>query len=290
MADILVSAMGQILASGVTFTYGIDNSGGYGKMAVNAVNGIPILDVNGHLLPTGNGTANLGVPTLRWRGLVLAKNSGFVLWDDGTGNGDNLTYPSAVGPAFFDNTTGFVLQFDVQSLAADRTIIWPNAAGTVTLLGNTSTGSGAIVLATAPTMTNPVVGTQAFGDSSTKAASTEFVAANFCGSVNETALSISAGVVNVNCALGDYFTLALSANVTSITFSNLPASGKARTIMIQTTQNASSAKTVAFPASFKWAGGVTGVVSVGLSAVDLLAISTFDQGTTWQATIGNGFA
>lgn len=41
---------------------------------------------------------------------------------------------------------------------------------------------------------------------------------------NVTALSISSGVVNINCALGDYFTLSLTANVTSITFSNLPGS------------------------------------------------------------------
>ena len=34
------------------------------------------------------------------------------------------------------------------------------------------------------------------------------------------ALSNAAGVVNINCALGDYFTLTLGANVTSITFTN----------------------------------------------------------------------
>lgn len=104
------------------------------------------------------------------------------------------------------------------------------------------------------------------------------------------ALSISSGVVNIDCSLGDYFTLALSANVTSITFSNLPASGKAQTIMVKTTQNASAAKTVAFPSSFKWAGGTTGVISTGLSAVDLLAITSFDQGTTWNATLAKAYA
>lgn len=38
-----------------------------------------------------------------------------------------------------------------------------------------TTGSGNVVLATAPTMTNPIVGTQSQGDSSTKAASTSYV-------------------------------------------------------------------------------------------------------------------
>jgi cell division protein FtsX len=50
-----------------------------------------------------------------------------------------------------------------------------------------------------------------------------------------TALAIASGVVNINCALGDYFTLALNANVTSLTFSNLPASGTGRTLIVTIT-------------------------------------------------------
>ena len=41
----------------------------------------------------------------------------------------------------------------------------------------TATGTGSVVLSSAPTLTNPVVGTQAAGDNSTKAASTAFVQA-----------------------------------------------------------------------------------------------------------------
>lgn len=105
-----------------------------------------------------------------------------------------------------------------------------------------------------------------------------------------TALSISTGVVAINCAIGDYFTLAISANVTSITFSNLPASGYARTLMIKFTQDATTAHTVAWPASFKWAGGTAGAVSTALSAIDVLALTTFNQGTTWNVTLAKAFA
>ena len=41
---------------------------------------------------------------------------------------------------------------------ADRTITFPDLSGTVTLLGNTTTGSGSIVLATSPTLVTPVLG------------------------------------------------------------------------------------------------------------------------------------
>lgn len=104
-----------------------------------------------------------------------------------------------------------------------------------------------------------------------------------------TVLAISAGVVNIDCSLGSYFSLALNANVTSITFTNLPAAGNAKTVMVQITQD-STPRTVAFPASFDWAGGVTGVVSVGSGARDLLAITSFDQGSAWLATLGNAYA
>lgn len=104
-----------------------------------------------------------------------------------------------------------------------------------------------------------------------------------------TALATSAGVVNVDCALGDYFTLALSENVTSITFSNLPGAGKGATKFIRITQDA-TARTVAWPASFKWADGTAGAVSTASGAVDGLAITTTDNGATWLATLSKGFA
>jgi len=103
------------------------------------------------------------------------------------------------------------------------------------------------------------------------------------------ALTISSGAVAINCALGDYFTLALSENVSGITFSDLPAEGKAQTIMVRITQDATP-RTVAWPASFKWAGGSAGVVSTGVGAIDVLALTTFDQGATWQATLAKAFS
>lgn len=103
------------------------------------------------------------------------------------------------------------------------------------------------------------------------------------------ALSISSGVVNIDCSLGDYFTLSLNANVTSITFSNLPASGHGVSLMIHITQD-STPRTVAWPASFKWAGGSAGAVSTGSGAKDVLAITTFDAGTAWSATLAKAFA
>ena len=108
--------------------------------------------------------------------------------------------------------------------------------------------------------------------------------------ISDTALSISSGIVNVDCSQGDFFTLTMTTNVTSLTFSNLPAAGKAQTILIQITQNAGSAMTFAWPSSFKWPSGSAAAISTALGAVDVIAATTFDQGTTWLVNISNGYA
>ena len=97
-----------------------------------------------------------------------------------------------------------------------------------------------------------------------------------------TALSISAGVVNIDCALGDFFTLSLTANVTSITFSNLPAAGKGASIAVRIRQDATGSRTVALPASFKVTGGSDTAVQSAANAYTLLTLTTFDQGTRWE--------
>jgi hypothetical protein len=100
------------------------------------------------------------------------------------------------------------------------------------------------------------------------------------------ALTPASGVVTVDCSLGDYFTLAPTADVTSWTFTNVPP---ACTLMIGFTQD-STARTVAWPSSFRWAGGSAGAVSTGSGAKDLLAITTLDGGATWRATLAKDWA
>jgi hypothetical protein len=103
-----------------------------------------------------------------------------------------------------------------------------------------------------------------------------------------TALSSSSGVVDVDYSDGDYFTLTLTENVTSITFSNLPGSGKGATLALRITQD-STPRTVAWPASFDWSGAAPSV-STGAGDVDLLIITTFDNGTAWMANLAKDYA
>ncbi|HEY8343469.1 MAG TPA: hypothetical protein VIK75_10840, partial [Calditerricola sp.] len=110
------------------------------------------------------------------------------------------------------------------------------------------------------------------------------------GSERNTVTALSgSGSVAVDYSLGDYFTLELSGDVSGFTFSNLPGPGKGATLMIRITQD-STPRTVTWPSSFKWAGGSAPSVSTGSGAVDVLAITTFDNGTSWQATLAKAFA
>lgn len=111
------------------------------------------------------------------------------------------------------------------------------------------------------------------------------------GGGGRTAVSALAtsGSVTVDYSLGDYFTLALAGDVTAWSFTNMPGTGNGATLMFRITQD-STPRTVAWPSSFKWAGGVAGVVSTGSGAVDVLAITTFDNGTNWDATLAKAFA
>lgn len=100
-----------------------------------------------------------------------------------------------------------------------------------------------------------------------------------------TALSIVAGVVNIDLSLGSYFTLALTANVTGFTFSNLPAAGIGQTASVRMQQDATGGRTVAFPASFhQITGGATAVGSAA-NSYTLLMFTSFDQGTRWEYTM-----
>lgn len=101
------------------------------------------------------------------------------------------------------------------------------------------------------------------------------------------AVTSSSGVVTLNYALGDYFTLTLSENVTSWVISNPPGSGHGFTLMVQITQD-STPRTVAKPGTT--AGGAALDVSTGSGDIDVLAISSFDNGATLRSTIAKDFS
>ena len=104
------------------------------------------------------------------------------------------------------------------------------------------------------------------------------------------ALGSMSGTVTVDLANGNSFHGTLSGNVTGWTLSGATA-GKECQAVIEITQDATTARTVAYPASWKWAGGIDHVMSTALGAVDVIVVRTRDGGTTIHASIvGKAFA
>jgi hypothetical protein len=105
-----------------------------------------------------------------------------------------------------------------------------------------------------------------------------------------TTLTISSGVVNIDLSLGDLFSLALTANVTSITFSNLPGSGNGQAIFIRMQQDGTGSWTVALPSSFKAVSGSDTAVQSAANAYTCVALTSVDNGTRWEYAMRAGAA
>jgi hypothetical protein len=87
---------------------------------------------------------------------------------------------------------------------------------------------------------------------------------------------------NLDWALGPYVKLNLTANIGSLTFSNLPAGFASFRLKI--TQDATP-RTIAWPTGTIFAQGLALVLTVTSGAVDYVDLWTDDGGTTWNAIL-----
>lgn len=98
----------------------------------------------------------------------------------------------------------------------------------------------------------------------------------------KTAPAISAGTLTLDCSAGNVFAVSLNANITTLTLSNVPASGTAFALTLSLTANG-TAYTVTWPASVKWPGGTAPTLTSTTGKVDTFILTTWDGGTTWYA-------
>lgn len=101
-------------------------------------------------------------------------------------------------------------------------------------------------------------------------------------------LSILSNTITIDLSQGDYFTCSLNANITTITISNAPTSGKATTFMIRFQQDATGSRTVALPSSFKAISGSDTAVQAAANAYTILSATSFDQGARWEYSMHAG--
>lgn len=140
---------------------------------------------NSDLSATG-GTSQVLKQTTVGGNVSVAQLAASDLSNGTTGSGAVVlaTSPTLVTPALgtpssgtLTSCTGLPISTGVSGLGTGVAtfLATPSSANLASAVTD-ETGSGALVFASAPTLTNPVVGTQSAGDNSTKAASTAYVA------------------------------------------------------------------------------------------------------------------
>jgi hypothetical protein len=84
---------------------------------------------------------------------------------------------------------------------------------------------------------------------------------------------------DISVSLTNVHSHTLTGDVT-YTFSGA-TSGKRNTLQLITTQDPTTPRTITWPASVKWEGGVAGVATAVVNAIDVFEFFTVDGGTTW---------
>lgn len=100
----------------------------------------------------------------------------------------------------------------------------------------------------------------------------------------EIALSIVANAITIDCNAASVFYIPLNANITTITFTNVPAAGRAFSIVLSIEADGTP-RTITWPASVKWPSGVAPTLTSTAGKVDTLTLYTYDAGTKWYAFV-----
>jgi hypothetical protein len=99
-----------------------------------------------------------------------------------------------------------------------------------------------------------------------------------------TSPTISSGTLTIDLNASTVFSVALNANITTLTITNVQASGKASSFVLMFTADG-TARTVAWPASFHWPGGNAPTLTSVNGKEDVIMAFTIDGGTNWQAFV-----
>jgi hypothetical protein len=88
----------------------------------------------------------------------------------------------------------------------------------------------------------------------------------------------------ISCAAGNSYAVTMTANITSITFSNVPAAGNVFTLTMFLTQDGTGSRTVTWPGAVKWPGGAAPTLTTTINKTDIIQLVTHDGGTTWYGS------
>jgi hypothetical protein len=146
------------------------------------------------------------------------------------------------------------------------------------------------------------IGSGSSGGASLATANTWEATQTFDGSTNNPGAVFGAAYVEtqvtptlaaafpIDCSLGNNFTINLGATaITSIAFTNVPASGKNCSVTLYVNQDGVGNKTIALgnvtvngvAKTIRWPAGVVPTLTSAANKTDVFSMVTFDGGETW---------
>lgn len=208
------------------------------------------------------------------------------------GNGDEIAYYSATGTAVSGNSnvrvnTGTMTLGSTGSVAGGL-LISGSTSGVVTINTAAAAGTWTLTLPTDDGSNGYVLQTDGSGASSWSAISgtgnvVRATTPTITG-LNETktAPSIAAGTLTIDCSAGNVFSVSLNADITTLTFTNVPTSGTSYALTLYFTADGTG-RTITWGASVKWPNNTAPTLTSTNGKVDTFVLNTFDAGTTWYA-------
>jgi len=111
-------------------------------------------------------------------------------------------------------------------------------------------------------------------------------------SLTSTSPSSSSGALTLDIENGNSFEVTLTENVTGVTLSNPSPSGDYCEIIIKFKQDSTGSWTVGgWPAAVKWPGGAAPTITTtATTGVDIVALKTWDAGTTWYGDYSQDYS
>jgi hypothetical protein len=216
------------------------------------------------------GTINTGI----WHGSNISPQYG------GTGINNGSKTISLGGNLTTANTLTFVGNYtSTLTMTGNTSVILPTTGTLVTLAGTETLTNKTL---TSPVLTTPNIGaaTAISVTSGTINSTSDITAKRFVLTNNSISSSTS---TNLDLSSGNVITINMTSNINTLNLNN-PSVG---TYLIKFVQDAIGSRTITFPSAWKWAGGITPLLTTTANKLDIVTL--IYDGTNFYATIVQNF-
>lgn len=101
----------------------------------------------------------------------------------------------------------------------------------------------------------------------------------------KTDLTVTSNTISINMALGSLFNFQATANITTTTITNIPATGRFASMILRVKGDGTVRTWTWFDSTVKWGGSVAPTRTSTTNKYDWYLFTTVDAGTTWSGFV-----